>query len=128
MEIIVPKWLGKNGKEEYKRVAELLLKEGKEFTEKDFKTLEIYSDNYDKWLICEKFIRKNGFSYICSSGYPAQYPEVSISTKAQQQMLTCAKELGLTPAARNRMSKNLNSNDDCGNKSQDEKDMEGLIS
>ncbi len=112
MKITVPSWLGKEGKKEYKRIATLLLDEGKEFTEKDFKTLEIYADNYDKWLRCEEFIRKNGFSYICSTGYPSQYPEVSISTKAQQQMLMCAKEIGLTPAARVRMNKNISVNDD----------------
>jgi P27 family predicted phage terminase small subunit len=128
MEIEVPKWLGKNGKDEYKRIVNLLLQEGKEFTEKDYKTVEIYADNYDKWLKCEKFLKKNGFSYICSSGYPVPYPEVAISSKSQSQILTCSKELGLTPAARSRMNRNINSNDDDDSKSQDEKDMEGLIS
>lgn len=127
MKITVPSWLGKEGKKEYKRIAELLSNEGKEFTEKDFKTLEIYADNYDKWLRCEEFIRKNGFSYICSTGYPSQYPEVSISTKAQQQMLMCAKEIGLTPAARARMSKNISVNDD-DSKSEEEKEMDELTS
>lgn len=127
MKITVPSWLGKEGKKEYKRIATLLLDEGKEFTEKDFKTLEIYADNYDKWLRCEEFIRKNGFSYICSTGYPSQYPEVSISTKAQQQMLMCAKEIGLTPAARVRMNKNISVNDD-ESKSEEEKEMDELTS
>lgn len=127
MKITVPSWLGKEGKKEYKRIAELLSNEGKEFTEKDFKTLEIYADNYDKWLRCEEFIRKNGFSYICSTGYPSQYPEVSISTKAQQQMLMCAKEIGLTPAARARMNKNISVNDD-DSKSEEEKEMDELTS
>ena len=127
MRISVPQWLGDEGKKEYKRIANLLIKEGKEFTEKDFKVLEIYAENYDKWLRCEEFIRQNGFSYICSTGYPSQYPEVSISTKAQQQMIMCCKELGLSPAARARMNKNISANDD-DSKSQDEKDMDELMS
>ena len=125
MKITVPKWLGEEGQKEYKRIANILLTEGKEFTEKDFKTLEIYADNYDKWLRCEAFLREHGFSYICSTGYPSQYPEVSISTKAQQQMLQCAKELGLTPAARARMNKNIS---ESTSKGEDEEAMEELMS
>ncbi|EMS74031.1 phage terminase small subunit P27 family [Ruminiclostridium cellobioparum] len=128
LDIKVPSWLGPKGKEEYKRIAELLLKEGKEFTEKDYKTLELYADSYDKWLRCEKFLKKNGYSYICKSGYPSQYPEVTISSNAQKTMLTCARELGLTPAARSRMNKNSPANDDDSNKTQDEKDMDELMS
>ncbi len=126
MKIKTPSWLGKEGKKEYKRIAELLQNEGKEFQEKDLKTLEIYADNYDKWLKCETFIREHGFSYICSTGYPSQYPEVSISTKAQQQMLVCAKELGLTPAARARMNKNISTGGESP--TDEEKEMEELTS
>ena len=41
-------------------------------------------------------------------------------------MLQCAKELGLTPAARARMGKNIATN--IENKTQEEKEMEELIS
>jgi len=128
MKLKTPVWLGKEGKKEYKRMAILLTNEGKEFTEKDLKTLEIYADNYDKWLMCENFTKKNGFSFICSTGYPSPFPEVAISNKAQQQILICAKELGLTPAARARMNKNVSFVSPTEGYNKEDREMEDLIS
>ena len=40
---------------------------------------------------------------VGDNGYEQQRPEVSIANKAQTEMRAWAKELGLTPAARQRM-------------------------
>lgn len=43
---------------------------------------------------------------VGDNGYEQQRPEVSIANKAQAELRAWAKELGLTPAARQRMKEN----------------------
>ncbi|WP_099192197.1 phage terminase small subunit P27 family [Tepidibacter mesophilus] len=105
-----PSWLDKEAKKEWKRVYKILAQEGAEFTSKDLKTLEIYCRNYSKWKQCENTLLKEGLTFKTPNGYVQQRPEESISNKAQEKMLQGAKELGLTPASRERMNKNSNSN------------------
>jgi len=119
----VPKFLGEEGKKEWKRIYKVLMDEDKDFTDKDIKLLELYCKNYEKWLQAEEFIIQNGSSYICQTGYPSQYPEVNISNNSQKNMLSYMKELGLTPAARSRMNKNNSS----GSGNNDDDEMEDMI-
>lgn len=122
-----PSWLTKEAKKEFKRVAKLLEKENKDFTEKDIKALECYAACYAKWKMCEQILLEKGFSMtVNEEGYEQQRPEVSISNKAQQDMRAWAKELGLTPAARARMTKNIA--ESGGTKTKEEEEMEELIS
>ena len=66
--------------------------------------LEAYCTNYAKWQKCEQIIDEKGYSMeVGDNGYEQQRPEVSIANKAQTEMRAWAKELGLTPAARQRM-------------------------
>ena len=68
------------------------------------KALEAYCTNYAKWQKCEQIIDEKGYSMeVGDNGYEQQRPEVSIANKAQTEMRAWAKELGLTPAARQRM-------------------------
>lgn len=105
-----PASLGKIGQTEWKRIYKLIEKECKDFTEKDLALLEVYCKNYEKWLKAEKFLDENGYSYICSTGYPSQYPEVTISNNAQKQMISSMRELGLSPASRSKIIKTAPSN------------------
>ena len=99
-----PKWLNDTAKKEWRRVAKILAEEGKDFTDKDLKALEAYCINYAKWQRCEQIIDEKGYSMeVGDNGYEQQRPEVSIANKAQTEMRAWAKELGLTPAARQRM-------------------------
>lgn len=76
----------------------------KAFKCKDLKALEAYCTNYAKWQKCEQIIDEKGYSMeVGDNGYEQQRPEVSIANKAQTEMRAWAKELGLTPAARQRM-------------------------
>ncbi|MFA9375763.1 MAG: phage terminase small subunit P27 family [Lachnotalea sp.] len=99
-----PKWLNDIAKKEWRRVAKIFAEEGKEFTEKDTKAFEAYCINYAKWKKCEEVIDTKGFTMeVGDNGYEQQRPEVSIANKAQTELRAWAKELGLTPAARQRM-------------------------
>lgn len=99
-----PKWLSDAAKKEWRRIAKIFAEEEKEFTDKDLKALEAYCTNYAKWQKCEQIIDEKGYSMeVGDNGYEQQRPEVSIANKAQTEMRAWAKELGLTPAARQRM-------------------------
>lgn len=99
-----PKWLSDAAKKEWRRIAKIFAEEEKEFTDKDLKALEAYCTNYAKWQKCEQIIDEKGCSMeVGDNGYEQQRPEVSIANKAQTEMRAWAKELGLTPAARQRM-------------------------
>lgn len=124
--ISCPTWLDVEAKKEWKRIYKILDSEGIEFTPKDSKTLETYCKNYSKWKQCELTLQEEGLTFTTPNGYVQQRPEESISNKAQEKMLQCAKELGLTPAARARMGKNIAN--DIGSKTSEEKEMEELIS
>lgn len=123
--ITCPEWLDDEAKAEWERIYKIIKKEKIEFTPKDLKTLEAYCRNYSKWKQCEEVL-KNGLTFKTPNGYIQQRPEESVSNKAQEKMLQCAKELGLTPASRARMGKNISSGGE--GKSKEEREMEGLIS
>lgn len=101
-----PSWMDKEAKKEFKRVLKLLQEEHKDFTEKDTKALEGYAISYSKWKLAEQILDEKGFTFETPNGYEQQRPEVSIANKAQQEMRSWMKELGLTEAARARMNKN----------------------
>ena len=118
-----PKWLSDGAKKEWRRVAKIFAEEEKEFTDKDLKALEAYCTNYAKWQKCEQIIEEKGYSMeVGDNGYEQQRPEVSIANKAQTEMRAWAKELGLTPAARQRM-KAENAQGDSGI----DAELDGLI-
>ncbi|MGY5237914.1 phage terminase small subunit P27 family [Clostridium tertium] len=120
-----PIWLDEEAIIEWKRIVKLLEKENKDFTPKDVKALEGYCANYSKWKKCEQVLLKKGFSMIVNDeGYEQQRPEVSIANKAQQEMRSWMKELGITPAARSRMMKSSPQNSD----GQYDEEMDDMIS
>ncbi|GKX65639.1 phage terminase small subunit P27 family [Inconstantimicrobium mannanitabidum] len=105
-----PESLGTIGQKEWKRMYKLIEKECKDFTDKDLALLEVYCKNYEKWINAEKFLDEHGYSYICSTGYPSPYPEVTISNNAQKQMMSAMRELGLSPAARSKIKQLIKPN------------------
>ncbi|MHB9909371.1 phage terminase small subunit P27 family [Clostridium botulinum] len=104
--ISCPGWMDKEAKKEFKRVLKLLQEEHKDFTEKDTKALEGYAISYSKWKLAEQILDEKGFTFTTPNGYEQQRPEVSVANKAQQEMRSWMKELGLTEASRARMNKN----------------------
>ncbi|MDP4146962.1 MAG: phage terminase small subunit P27 family [Bacillota bacterium] len=125
--ITCPTWLDLESKKEWKRIIKLLEEEKKDFTQKDLKALEGYVVNYSKWKRCEQIISEKGFSMkVNDEGYEQQRPEISIGNKAQQEMRSWMKELGLTEASRARMNKNAATSITDGY-NDDDKKMEALL-
>ncbi|WP_160684711.1 phage terminase small subunit P27 family [Clostridium sp. C2-6-12] len=121
----VPASLGNIGKKEWKRMYEIINNENVDFTDKDLAMLEIYCKNYEKWIKAEKFLDKNGISYVCSTGYPSQYPEVTVSNNAQKQMMSAMRELGFSPASRSKIFKQVSSSEEL---SEEDSEMNEMIS
>lgn len=123
LKLTCPKWFDDYAIEEWKRITKTLKSEEFDFTDKDIKALEGYCINYSKWKRCEELLLKYGLAVVINDeGYEQQRPEVSIANKAQQEMRSWMKELGITPAARVRMNKVPNKNIDT------DEEMEEMIS
>lgn len=125
--ITCPCWLDVEAKKEWKRILKLLEAEKKEFTEKDLKALEGYVVSYSKWKKCEQIIDDKGFTFTTPNGYEQQRPEVSIANKAQQEMRSWMKELGLTEASRARMNKNNAISSPTDGYTKEDKEMEEIL-
>ena len=82
-------------------------------------TFAAYCDSYAQWVLAEKAIQakqpdKNSpapLTFITAKGYEQQIPEISISNTAKKQMLTFAKEFGLTPSSRAGMTNPVETED-----------------
>jgi len=123
-----PSWFDEESKKEWKRIIKIIESEKVDFGQKDLKALEGYCISYSKWKKCEQYLLENGYTFQTGNGYIQQRPEVSIANKALQEMRAYQKELGLTPAARARMNKNIADSTNTENESDEEKDMEELMS
>ena len=88
-------------------------------TDADVGTFAAYCDSYAQWVLAEKAIQakqpdKNSpapLTFITAKGYEQQIPEISISNTAKKQMLTFAKEFGLTPSSRAGMTNPVETED-----------------
>ena len=100
-----PAWLDA----EAKKLWEMVTKEiGDNLNAVDLTSVECYVNAYSKWRKAETYLAENGMVMTTSTGYRQQQPEVAISKQAMADMRAYEKELGLTPAARSRISKNSN--------------------
>ena len=114
--------------DEWKRMVKVMLDEKHEFTEKDLRALEGYCMSYSKWVNANRILEEKGSTVICQSGYEQQRAEVSIANKAEDEMRNWMKELGFTQASRARMNKNNNIKSPKDDYTDEDKQMEGLIS
>ena len=122
-----PTWLDAEAKKEWKRMLILLESKDKNLDERDLKALEGYCVCYSNWKKCTNITNTKGFTFMTPSGYEQQRPEVSIGNKAQLEMRSWMKELGLTEAARARMNKNVSQASPTEGYTKEDKDMEELI-
>ena len=102
-----PRWLHKEAKAEWKRVADQLVDLGV-VTSIDTTVLAAYCQSYARWHEAELELSDNGATMELYDDddivkYIQQSPWVSIAQKERQMMLRFAQELGLTPSARTRL-------------------------
>ena len=106
-----PVWLGKTAKKEWKRLAPLVFK-AKVLTDADIAAFAAYCASYEQWVTAEKRIqaaKPNADSppeltYEDDKGNRKPIPEIAVANEAKKQMLTFAREFGLTPASRSNVS------------------------
>jgi P27 family predicted phage terminase small subunit len=120
-----PKWLRREAKKEWKRIAPQLERIGL-LTEIDGTALAGYCQSYAKWKEAEEYISKNGFAYNIPkrdeegeiiSLYVAQWPQVSIAKQCLDQIKAFCAEFGMTPSSRSRMEVNVPKEEDDGMRS-----------
>lgn len=71
----------------------------------DFGLLEIWCATYSQWITAQQALNKHGYTYtIKETGYVGQRPEVGIVNKAKTTLKALSAELGLSTAARARLS------------------------
>lgn len=102
-----PNFLDKIAKNEWKRIAPVVFKVGI-LTEGDIAALAAYCESYSQWVTAVKAIQARApdnktpapLTFTTDTGYQQQIPEISIANNAKKQMLSFAKEFGLTPSSR----------------------------
>ncbi len=98
-----PQWLLPEAKKEWKRLVKGLEAMGL-LTEIDMAVFAGYCQAYARWKEAEDFITKHGSILKTASGYIQQIPQVSIAQQNMKQMRNFCSEMGLSPAARSRIS------------------------
>ena len=91
---------------ECRRVARLLLEMGV-LTAIDRAALAAYSQAYGRWVEAEERLRETPLLYRTPSGHVQQSPLLGIVHKQLELMGRYMVELGMTPAARSRVSAGL---------------------
>lgn len=106
-----PAWLSAYALEEWKRVAPELWRINL-LTKVDVAVFAMYCEAYARWRTAEEALAvmasrdpvMRGLIARSKAGTAMENPLAYISRRAAQEMLRCAGEFGLTPAARSRIS------------------------
>jgi P27 family predicted phage terminase small subunit len=103
-----PEWLSEGAQEVWKRTVGLM-REMSLLTRADANVLARYCETFVQWRDAVKFLEKFGTTYPCKSGTGIvkcfmPFPQVSIAQKLSAQLTKLERELGLTPAARDKLA------------------------
>lgn len=104
--IIPPSWLDSTAKNEFQRLADLLVSV-ELINDADINHLALYCDAYSEYLSCKREIKAKG-KWV--DGRPN--PFYLRKKDAASQMRSFAADLGLTPAARAKLAIMLNNDDE----------------
>jgi P27 family predicted phage terminase small subunit len=104
--VIPPSWLDKTAQNEFKRLADLLLKV-ELINDADVGHLALYCDAYSQYLSFKRQVKTKG---LWIEGRPN--PFIMRMKDAAAQMRSFSADLGLSPAARARLAINLSDDDD----------------
>jgi P27 family predicted phage terminase small subunit len=78
----------------------------------DGPTLAVYCQAFERWALAEQRIAAEGMTVASPNGYEIAHPCVSIAKAAWDAMRQFGTELGLSPAARPKLSKGETRPDD----------------
>ncbi len=97
-----PEWLAAAAKEEWARLSPELEKLGL-LTHLDRAALATYCQAWARYVDAEALIASGGLIVIGHRGASAKSPALTVARAAAAEVLSLAKELGLTPASRQRL-------------------------
>lgn len=97
-----PRHLGKEGKKEWRRVAQELDAVGL-LTVVDRAALAAYCEAWETWIDATRQVREEGMVLVSATGYAYPHPAQKIRERAMAQMLKFAAEFGMTPSSRSRI-------------------------
>ncbi|MFT0862574.1 phage terminase small subunit P27 family [Ancylobacter sp. G4_0304] len=108
-----PEWLSSDARDEWNRVAPILIEERRTLTVTDIASLANYCVAVGRAAEAERIIARDGMIVVTKTG-PKKHPAVAISSDAMTQARLLAGELGLTPVSRSRPSVRSDSGADNG--------------
>lgn len=98
-----PAHLSDHARREWSRIVSTLDKLGTLSTA-DYSALELYAVTHERWTKALAVINERGMTFVSGNGYEQVRPEVAVAQKAEQQLINLLKQLGLTPASREKVS------------------------
>lgn len=96
-----PAWLDADAREEWNRVAPILIEERRTLTAADIATFTSYCVSIGQVAEASRIIAREGMIVSTKTG-PKKHPAVAIRDAAMTQARLLAGELGLTPVSRSR--------------------------
>ena len=97
-----PAWLSKEGKAEWRRIANELHQAGL-LKLVDRAALAAYCEAFGRWQQAEKLVQEKGLLVKTKNGNVIQSPAVGVANVAMRDMLKLLKEFGMTPVSRSRL-------------------------
>ena len=97
-----PAWIGKYGKQFWKRVAPTLIKLGL-LTEIDQGAFEVLCETYHQTRYTRDLLEKEGLTVQDERKLPRKHPLWQVHREAKRQFLSMASEFGLQPSGRSKL-------------------------
>ena len=97
-----PGHLNTYAKKEWNRIIPVLINV-KMLTEADLAAIAVYCQSYGRWVEAEKLVKTKGLTATTDKGNVIQRPEVGIANTAMRDIVSFAKEFGMTPSSRSKI-------------------------
>ena len=98
-----PRWLSDEAKREWKRIAPRLHAVGL-LTEVDGLALAMLCEAFAQYMAAKTVVDNEGLLLVSEKGNSYQHPAAGLMTQARGELMKWAREFGMTPAARSRIS------------------------
>ena len=98
-----PRWLSDEAKREWKRIAPRLHAVGL-LTEVDGTALGLLCEAFAQYVTAKAVVDREGMLLMSEKGNAYQHPAAGLMTQARGELMKWAREFGMTPAARSRIS------------------------